>query len=454
MTQLDRSLFNKTISVPFIQINGNQLENTLKCVKPFLIKLNNLNDFETNTKDNNSNKITIILNPELISTMNDIIKDNVNNKQVLEEFCGVKELLFKEILITYDNFSYESIFDAIIPSDKGSVSQIGNILCLELHEDVLPYKHILGEVLLDKEKSIQVIVNKLTPISYGNRQMEVLAKRTGQPIDTVVKVHENGSDFEFDFAEVFWDQKLNTEYERIVSKLQTNVDVVYDIFSGVGRFAIPVAKHKNCRVIANEVNPDCYKWLTHNCKLNKVEHLIKTYNMDVRDFISRVVREDVLNGMRSYDYVKRRYHIVMNSPDLSIQLLDAFKGLFADKQIVHKVIPLIYCYCTVNQELDLNYYSPLNKHILLQNGRSIAKQMVEQILGHKILIEDIIAIKTVAPNMHRFLISFYLPKDSNFSSELSGLYRNICELIVFINIFFVIIYLLFRRTRFRRLNSR
>jgi hypothetical protein len=115
MTQLDKKMFNKTICVPFIQINDNHLENALKCVKPFLLKLKDFNPIETNSEDNN--KRIILLNPELISTIDDIIKDNENKKRILEDLCEVHEINFKDIVLTYDNYGYHSIFNAVLPSE-------------------------------------------------------------------------------------------------------------------------------------------------------------------------------------------------------------------------------------------------------------------------------------------------------------------------------------------------
>ena len=42
-----------------------------------------------------------------------------------------------------------------------------------------------------------------------------------------------------------------------------------DMFAGVGPFAIPAAK-KGCTVYANDLNPDSFRFLCENVKLNKV----------------------------------------------------------------------------------------------------------------------------------------------------------------------------------------
>lgn len=46
-------------------------------------------------------------------------------------------------------------------------------------------------------------------------------------------------------------------------------DLVADVFAGVGPFALPAAK-KGCAVLANDLNPESYKYLTLNIKNNKV----------------------------------------------------------------------------------------------------------------------------------------------------------------------------------------
>ena len=79
---------------------------------------------------------------------------------------------------------------------------------------------------------------------------------------------ENDCRFTFDFREVYWNSRLHTEHERLIAKFSKD-DLVADVFAGVGPFAIPAAK-KGCAVLANDLNPSSYKYLTLNITENKV----------------------------------------------------------------------------------------------------------------------------------------------------------------------------------------
>lgn len=82
------------------------------------------------------------------------------------------------------------------------------------------------------------------------------------------------------------------------------------MFAGVGPFSVPAAK-KCAMVYANDLNPQSVKYLAENAKLNKVQAHIRTYNMDARDFVRRLVREEQV----------KIDHVIMNLPASAVQFL-------------------------------------------------------------------------------------------------------------------------------------
>lgn len=67
---------------------------------------------------------------------------------------------------------------------------------------------------------------------------------------------------------MYWNSRLGTEHDRIVQMFKPDA-VVADVFAGVGPFALPAGK-KGCAVLANDLNPESYKYLVQNIKNNNV----------------------------------------------------------------------------------------------------------------------------------------------------------------------------------------
>jgi tRNA (guanine37-N1)-methyltransferase len=86
--------------------------------------------------------------------------------------------------------------------------------------------------------------------TFRTFELELLA---GDP-NLSLKLVESGVTFEFTYGSVYWNSKLQHEHARVLALLQLG-DVVADLFAGVGPFAVPAAKYRGCRVLANDLNP-------------------------------------------------------------------------------------------------------------------------------------------------------------------------------------------------------
>jgi hypothetical protein len=76
---------------------------------------------------------------------------------------------------------------------------------MNLRDEVLPYKHLIGQVILDKNPILRTVVNKTGNIETEFRTfpMEVIA---GEPnFDVTVK--EAGCVFSFNFKDVYWNSR-------------------------------------------------------------------------------------------------------------------------------------------------------------------------------------------------------------------------------------------------------
>ena len=136
---------------------------------------------------------------------------------------------------------------------------------------------------LQKNKKVKTVVNKLNSIDNQFRffKMELIAGDADFVVEHVSNClvewtshwsctqHESDCRFTFDFSQVYWNSRLHTEHDRLV-RLFKPIEVVADVFAGVGPFAVPAAK-KGCAVLANDLNPNSEKYLAINVKNNQVQ---------------------------------------------------------------------------------------------------------------------------------------------------------------------------------------
>ena len=131
---------------------------------------------------------------------------------------------------------------------------------------------------------------------------------------------------------------------------------MFDACAGVGPFAVPAAK-AGALVIANDLNPDSFKWLQVNCeKAKKKGHKVECLNMDARDFIKGRVTEELIKLRKSDLETEskdeaanvRDIHITMNLPALAITFLDVFRGLFKEcpewREVSNTLLPKVHAY--------------------------------------------------------------------------------------------------------------
>lgn len=305
------------------------------------------------------------------------------------------ELIPHLLTLDYDYWTTDQILEAILSPSLSdgtptSFATAGHLAHVNLKDEYIEYKNIIGQVILDKNSHIRTVVNKLNNINTQFRffEMELLA---GVP-EYIVTVNESGCKFTFDFSKVYWNSRLHHEHERLVTLLKPG-EVVVDVFAGVGPFALPAAK-RGCVVFANDLNPESVKWMQINSQNNHLENRIRTFCEDGGTFIRRVTKEAWDNPFPDLGEVKsatrqrrelrkvapieaalrqgsrRISHFIMNLPDTAISFLPSFQNLFSDLKAapdfleVYNEMPFVHCYCFTREleydkaEIDIRNVSP------------------------------------------------------------------------------------------------
>lgn len=181
---------------------------------------------------------------------------------------------------------------------------------------------------------------------------------------------------------------------------------MFDVFCGVGPFAIPAAKRKH-KVFANDLNPESFKWLNHNAQQNKIKsNFLKSYNQDGKDFICSVFKEYIIDICKGNERIHKdaKIHVTMNLPAMAVAFLKYFKGLIPREligELKNEIIIYVYCFAVG------------------EGPETVAKMMVNENIGQDITehILDVFGVRNVAPNKEMMRVKFRLSKDILVQSE-------------------------------------
>ena len=279
------------------------------------------------------------------------------------------------------------------------------------------------------------MINKIEVVGSTNPYRTFPYEVLAGPDDMDVTASFSGCEFKFNFAKVYWNPRLNTEHERLMSKFQEG-EAVCDVMAGVGPFAIPAGK-KRVFVSANDLNPDSNAGLCYAIQKNKVEQFVSAYCMDGREFIRQATKELLRRetsvtiprstrlsrrptsrsphskaSRRTINAPKSFQHYVMNLPASAVEFLDAFKGTYAGRSqefAPHKDmrLPMIHVYCFSEQ-----------KETEEEDHEAVC-EVVSKHLEHRILRDtpdtEIHFVRRVSPRKKMFCVSFRLPPEIAFA---------------------------------------
>ncbi|SCU98269.1 LAFA_0G16732g1_1 [Lachancea sp. 'fantastica'] len=349
-----------------------------------------------------------------------------------------------ECVLDYSFWKAEEIFRAILPEQfldeiPSGFTATGHVAHINLRNEFKPFGNLIGQVILDKNSKVETVVDKTDSIDTKFRtfRMQILAGRD----DLVVEQRESNCKFKFDFSKVYWNSRLHTEHDRLIQKFKPG-QCVGDVFAGVGPFAVPAGK-KEVLVLANDLNPESYKYMLENIAENKAGRFVQPSNLDGRDFIRQsprllqqwrqqtAGRVEVPGGKRYKDVktgeTKRTearfvtipqfyHHYVMNLPDSALTFLNEFVGLYSRDPEMFKQIkalpdfqtPWIHCHCFEKYDADESPEPSMTElHSRVHARIKTIMNIDDTILPFENLQFHL--VRKVAPTKPMFCVSFQLP---------------------------------------------
>lgn len=253
-----------------------------------------------------------------------------------------------------------------------SYERLGDLAIID--EDDPERAEEVAEALWQSDLPIVGVLNRASKIKGQTRTRDWDVLRG----DTTRTVHrEYGSEFALDLDEVYFSPRLATERHRVIQQV-TPGERVFDMFAGVGPFAIPIAK-RGGTVIGTDVNETAIRFLRENARRNDVEDAVTGIIGDVRTVAA--------------DYENWADRIVMNLPHSANEFVETAVRLASDRATLH-------------------YYDIQHESAPFEPGESAIREAAEP--AYEVTVETRHEVRTYAPHEVNVVLDVALQRtDSN-----------------------------------------
>jgi len=228
-----------------------------------------------------------------------------------------------------------------------SYERLGDIVIVD--EDDPDRARRIADAVMASDIPVETVVNRASKVKgeLRVRDWEVLAgedteasNASGGSEDAssgTETVHrEYGCEYLLDVAEVYFSPRLATERHRVAEQVgregprpserasgprpRASDERAFDMFAGVGPFAIPFAK-RGAEVVGVDLNERAVEYLRENARRNGVADRVTAIHGDVRAVAP--------------DYADWADRIVMNLPHSADEFLDAAVDIAGDDCVLH-----------------------------------------------------------------------------------------------------------------------
>lgn len=200
---------------------------------------------------------------------------------------------------------------------RTSFDTIGEIVILEIPDNLEDKKQIIGDAALEFTKRRSVFMKKSA--IKGTTRVRDLEFLSG--IDDSVTIHkEHGARLKLDVREMYFSPRLATERKRVMESVSDG-EKILDMFCGIGPFPIVIARNKNANITAVDINESAIRYLNENIRMNKLKGSIETYTGDI--------------AVVSNAFKTKFDRIIMNLPGLAYTFLDLAVDLIEENGIIN-----------------------------------------------------------------------------------------------------------------------
>jgi len=277
---------------------------------------------------------------------------------------GFKEKLKEHLK---DKLSEEEL--SILPR---GFQTLGKIIILKLNPKLNEKKKEIGGACLELFPKIKSIYLNRGRIVGSFREPENIELIVGEN-NPIVDHKEHDVIYRFDITKIMF-SKGNLNERKYLATLVKSGEIIVDMFAGIGYFSLPIAKHSNVeRIYSIELNPESYKYLEENIKLNHLEQKIVPIkgdcSVEVVKFSESGIRADrIIMGVfpAPKDYIEEALSLVKDKGTMfhyeGVVEKNNFIALFEE----FKEIALNEGYnCELNSHRFVKSYGPYLYHTVL-----------------------------------------------------------------------------------------
>ncbi|KAF8822189.1 Met-10+ like-protein [Cardiosporidium cionae] len=383
----------KTLKVSALSVPNRSIKSATVEFKEFLLRRKNIRPVVADERREATHRL-VLLNENVSHDLKDL-------PESLRDWLEMQEIdsIVHEVALGYETMTTEEVLRTVLPSDIAvprSFEIIGHIAHINLQEQHLPYKNLIGEIILQKNPSLRTVINKASSLSneYRTLDVELLAGED----NFIAEQKENGLTFLVDIQNVYWNSRLSSERSRLTESIPSD-DIVCDVFAGVGAFSLYLAR-KGCAVLANDLNPVCADYIKKNAMKNKLSDNIRAVCMHGMDFIKYMLKncsildsEDIVyEGTKFSRSTAAAVHFIMNLPETALEFLDSFRDITMKSGSLRRC--LLHCYCFSRE----------------REPSAEIKGRIKKSLGVLPDNIDIRKVRDVAPNKIMYCAEFVLTK--------------------------------------------
>ncbi len=217
--------------------------------------------------------------------------------------------------------SFSELLDDELTKDeikrlKTSFDTIGDIIILEIPEELESKKNIIGKATLEFTKRKSIYMKKSAVHSTIRiRDLELIAGE-----DNPITIHkEHGGRLKLNVEEVYFSPRLATERKRVSDSVCDGEDIL-DMFCGIGPFPVIIARNNRVNITGVDINENAIKYFDENIRLNKLSN-VRSICGDVREVSS--------------SFKIKFDRIIMNLPGMAYDFLDVAMNLIKDNGVIN-----------------------------------------------------------------------------------------------------------------------